>query len=69
MSVQTGFCDSSYLRVGRKIAIFEFFFQSSRAQDLSAPFINIRGVDKDGVNLAVWGGGPVGNGAAKRKEN
>ena len=38
-SVQPGLRASNDLRVGRKVANFQlFFFQSSRAKDLSAPF-------------------------------
>ena len=36
-SVQPGFWGNKYLRVVRKIATFQFFFQSGRAKDLSAP--------------------------------
>ena len=36
LSVQPGLRGSNDLRVGRKMAIFQFFFQSCRAKDLSA---------------------------------
>jgi hypothetical protein len=35
-SVQPGLRDSSDLRVGRKMATSQLFFQSGRAKDLSA---------------------------------
>ena len=35
-SVQPGLRSSNDLRVGRKMATFQLFFQSSRAKDLSA---------------------------------
>ena len=37
LSVQPGLRGSNDFRVGRKMAIFQLFFQSSRAKDLSAP--------------------------------
>ena len=37
MSVQPGLRYSNDLRVGRKLATFQLFFQSGRAKDLSAP--------------------------------
>ena len=37
MSVQPGLRGSNDLRVGRKMATFQLFFQSGRAKDLSAP--------------------------------
>ena len=37
MSVQPGLRGSNDLRVGRKMAAFQLFFQSGRAKDLSAP--------------------------------
>jgi len=37
LSVQPGLRGSNYLRVGRKMATFQLFFQSGRAKDLSAP--------------------------------
>jgi hypothetical protein len=37
LSVQPGLRRSNNLRVGRKMATFQFFFQSGRAKDLSAP--------------------------------
>ena len=37
MSVQPGLGGSNDLRVGRKMATFQLFFQSGRAKDLSAP--------------------------------
>jgi len=39
MSVQAGFRGSNELRVGRKMATFQLFFQSGRAKDLSAPLL------------------------------
>ena len=36
MSVQPGLRDSNDLRVRRKMATFQLFFQSGRAKDLSA---------------------------------
>ena len=47
LSVQPGLCGSKNLRVGRKMATFQFFFQSGRAKELSAPlyvFMNIDGL-------------------------
>jgi len=41
LSVQPGLRGSSDLRVGRKMATFQLFFQSGRAQDLSAPHVKI----------------------------
>ena len=37
LSVQPGLRGSNDLRVGRKMATFQLFFQSGRAKDLSAP--------------------------------
>jgi hypothetical protein len=37
LSVQPGLRGSKELHVGRKMATFQFFFQSGRAKDLSAP--------------------------------
>ena len=37
MSVQPGHRGNNDLRVGRKMATFQLFFQSGRAKDLSAP--------------------------------
>jgi len=37
LSVQPGLRGSNDLRVGRKLATFQLFFQSVRAKDLSAP--------------------------------
>ena len=37
LSVQPGLRSSNDLRVGRKMANFQLFFQSGRAKDLSAP--------------------------------
>ena len=37
LSVQTGLRGSNDLRVGRKMATFQLFFQSGRAKDLSKP--------------------------------
>ena len=37
LSVQPGLRGSKDLRVGRKMATFQLFFQSGRAKDLSAP--------------------------------
>ena len=37
LSVQPGLRGSNDLRVGRKMATFQSFFQSGRANDLSAP--------------------------------
>ena len=37
LSGQPGLRDGSDLRVGRKMATFQLFFQSGRANDLSAP--------------------------------
>ena len=37
VSFQPGLCGSNDLRVGRKMATFQLFFQSVRAKDLSAP--------------------------------
>ena len=37
LSVQPGLCGSNDLHVGRKMAIFQLFFQSGRAKDLLAP--------------------------------
>ena len=37
LSVQPGLRDSNDLSVGRKMAIFQLFFQSGRTKDLSAP--------------------------------
>ena len=37
LSIQPGLRGSNDLRVGRKMAIFQLFFQSGRAKDLSAP--------------------------------
>ena len=37
LSVQPGLRLSNYLRVGRKMANFQLFFQSVRAKDFSAP--------------------------------
>ena len=36
LSVQPGLLGSNDLRVGRKMATFQLFFQSGRAEDLSA---------------------------------
>ena len=36
LSIQPDLCGSNDLRVGRKIANFQLFFQSGRAKDLSA---------------------------------
>ena len=40
MSVQPGLRGSNDLRVGRKMATFQLFFQPGRAKDLSAPPVN-----------------------------
>ena len=37
LSVQPGLRGSNDLRIGRKLATFQLFFQSGRAKDLSAP--------------------------------
>ena len=37
LSIQSGLCGSSDLRVGRKMATFQLFFHSDQAKDLSAP--------------------------------
>jgi len=37
LSAQPGIRGSNDLRVGRKMATFQLFFQSGRAKDLSAP--------------------------------
>ena len=37
LSVQPGLRGSNDLRVGRKMATFQLFFQSGRVKDLSAP--------------------------------
>jgi len=37
LSVQSGLRGSNDLRVGRKMGAFQLFFQSGRANDLSAP--------------------------------
>ena len=37
ISVQPGLRGSSDLRIGRKMATFQLFFQSGRLKDLSAP--------------------------------
>ena len=37
LSVQPGLRSSNDLRVGRKMATFQLFFQAGRAKDLSAP--------------------------------
>ena len=42
LSVQPGLRGSNDLRVGRKMAIFQLFFQSGRAKDLSAPLYIIQ---------------------------
>ena len=47
LSVQPGLRGSNDLRVGRKMANFQFFFQSGRSKDLSAPLYN---------NLDIWWG-------------
>ena len=39
LSVQPGLRGSNDLRVGRKMATFQLFFQSGRAKDLSAPLV------------------------------
>ena len=39
LSVQPGIRGSNDLRFGRKMATFQLFFQSGRANDLSAPLI------------------------------
>ena len=40
LSVQPGLHSSNDLRVGRKMATFQLFFQLGRAKDLSAPLYN-----------------------------
>jgi len=40
LSVQPGLRGSNDLRVGRKMANFQLFFESGRAKDLSAPPVN-----------------------------
>jgi len=42
LSFQPGLRDSNNVRVGRKMATFQLFFQSDRAKDLSAPLYSIR---------------------------
>jgi len=43
LSVQPGVRRSDYLRIGRKMATFQLFFQSGRAKDLSAPPVESEG--------------------------
>ena len=58
MFVQPGLCSSNDLRVGRKMATFQLFFQSGRAKDLSAP-LYIRVLEwqlflRDGKYMSFW---------------
>jgi len=53
LSVQRVLRGSNDLRVGRKVATFELFFQSGRAKDLSAPLFLL--VYKSFAKSGVWG--------------
>jgi len=53
LSVQPGLRGKNDLRVGRKIATFQSFFQSGRAKDLSAPlYLGIR--EKSVSSAVCW---------------
>jgi hypothetical protein len=53
LSVQPGLCSSNDLRVGRKMATFQLFFQSGRATDLSVPLYKLTAADQTRVALQV----------------
>ena len=66
LSIQPALRGGNDLRIGRKMATFQFFFQSGRAKDLSPPcFIKVK--KKTKFNPIAWHGGAEGTGEWKYK--